>query len=129
MVFPRRILDDERMRPIARLAPVRRAVRTLLFVGAVATAIASTQCSKTTQVVDTPDVCADNQFACEGQILKRCNANRSGFDTVDTCSPTARCDAPTGKCVSGIVVPEGDAGKTCVFDDPNSKFDDCTFAP
>ena len=127
MVFPRRILDDERMRPIARLAPVRHAVRTLLFVGAVATAIASTQCSKTTVLNN--DACIDKEYRCEGATLKRCNVNRTGLDTVETCPPTAGCDAILGKCVSGIVVPQGDGGKTCVFDDPNSKFDDCTFGP
>ena len=89
---------------------------------------ASSACSK--NISAGTEVCADNQYRCEGAVLKRCNVGRTGFDIARICTENTTCTEATGQCLDATGKDAlADAGSVCVFDDPNSKFDNCTFAP
>lgn len=45
----------------------------------------------------TTSACTEGQTICDGDVLKSCNADRTGFDTVKTCEP-GLCDANAGEC-------------------------------
>jgi hypothetical protein len=47
------------------------------------------------------ELCTEDELSCAGNVLRRCSANRDGWDTVATCSaPTALCDSQAGSCVA-----------------------------
>jgi hypothetical protein len=121
-------LDHLEMRPLSLGRRLSGHLLRVLLAGTGLTAVvATTHCSK--NIVTGSDVCADNQFRCDGNELKRCNANRSGYDPAEPCNASSHCDALAGKCLPGPAPNVDGGGKTCVFDDPSSKFDDCTFGP
>lgn len=92
-----------------------------------AAVLGSAHCSKNTSINNGAGPCPEGPFKCDGQLLKRCNPDQTGYEAAETCAATARCDAPTGKCVASLT--DGGVDKTCKFDDLNSKFDDCVFDP
>lgn len=100
-----------------------------MLVAAGLAACAMTAHCKSTIVNNTGDLCGGKAYQCDGQALKRCKADQSGFEASPflTCAPGVRCDDVAGVCLGATV--DGGDGNTCVFDDPNSKFDECTFAP
>lgn len=123
-------LDHVEMRPVRLNRRISGHLFRVVLAGTGLTAIvATTHCSKNTSINAGSEVCADAQFRCDGNELKRCNANRSGYDSVEPCNASSHCDALAGKCLPGPAPNVDGGGKTCVFDDPNSKFDDCTFGP
>jgi hypothetical protein len=75
------------------------------------------------------EVCSENQYRCEGAVLKRCNPGRTGFDVSRTCEANTTCTESTGQCLDATGKDPGADAGTCVLDDPNSKFDNCKLAP
>lgn len=78
--------------------PLARRLGSFFSLAAIALSLAATQCSKSTTVV--PDACLENQFRCENGTLKRCNANRTGYDIAQQCSPAEQCSETLGACVA-----------------------------
>jgi hypothetical protein len=44
------------------------------------------------------DVCTPNSYDCNGDTLRRCRSNGSGYDTVEQCDP-GLCSDSAGKCL------------------------------
>ncbi|MDD9942915.1 MAG: hypothetical protein OXU20_17880 [Myxococcales bacterium] len=63
----------------------------------------------------TDAACSPGQHVCEGDTLKRCNADQTMLETVKTCG-SALCDAEAGDCdvcVSGEAACEGNTAVIC----------------
>jgi hypothetical protein len=54
--------------------------------------------------------CSGNTRRCRGADLERCNAQRTGFDLVETCATEALC-VPNGTNNARCVAPTCDAGE------------------
>ncbi len=44
-------------------------------------------------------LCADGEYACDGGTLQRCNVERTGWDSVMSCSDASQCSASARACV------------------------------
>lgn len=45
-------------------------------------------------------VCGDGEYSCDGGTLRRCNAERTGWDMVMSCSDASQCSARARACVA-----------------------------
>jgi hypothetical protein len=45
-----------------------------------------------------PPACQPDEYSCDGSLLRRCNADRTGWDTVQDCGSTWSCSAGAKAC-------------------------------
>jgi hypothetical protein len=68
-----------------------------------------------------PPRCAADEHACDGAVLKVCNADRTGFVPLKTCATAALCNPSAGDCTTSACVPSqyrcmGDVLQRCNAD-------------
>ncbi|HEY5372868.1 MAG TPA: hypothetical protein VIK01_04245 [Polyangiaceae bacterium] len=51
-----------------------------------------------TQQTCTPPTCAPGDRQCQGNVLRRCNADRDGWDELETCGSGSICSPDTKRC-------------------------------
>ena len=54
-------------------------------------------CNATKQAC-TPPTCEPGERQCQGNVIRRCNANRNGWDELETCSFGSTCSPNTKRC-------------------------------
>lgn len=51
--------------------------------------------------------CGKNDFACDGAVLKKCKADRTGYEDDMTCASAALCDAASARCITPTCMTAG----------------------
>ncbi|HYP75602.1 MAG TPA: hypothetical protein VER12_06605, partial [Polyangiaceae bacterium] len=60
----------------------------------------SALCNASLHVCTAPS-CAPGERQCQGNVLRRCNAARDGWDELETCSGHTKCSPETKRCEQG----------------------------